>query len=343
MFYADTWEVYVPVVQMTKDPLSQMADYAAEALEADNLLSALRLLTAGMTSAFHSDCAAILCAAEEPPLLVISCYGEIGDEFEEELKLHLLDVYARLSQAPLSRDPAIAVNRLRDDSRATNADAQINDVVVSRLLARHELLGLSALGSSHAFSGGPEKNLQAVSRWIALVLQAHRRIRESSSTDELTGVFTRRRIEEEIDYHLASAARSGQSVALAIIDLDNFKAINEMHDPVMGDEVLREVAHLLRDVVRSTDVVGRIGSDEFAVVMPQTSGEEAFRLAHQWRAELTSQIYCDGRLKSGVHASVGLAESRGRPLAPHELISAADKALYEAKMTGGNKVVLAAL
>jgi diguanylate cyclase (GGDEF)-like protein len=214
-------------------------------------------------------------------------------------------------------------------------------VVVSRLLTRHELLGLSALASSRTFAGGPEKNLQTTSRWIALVLQAHRRIRQSSSSDELTGLFTRRRIEEEIDYHLASAARTGHPVSLAILDLDNFKAINELHDPVLGDEVLREVAHMLRDIVRSTDVVGRIGSDEFAIVLPETGGEEAFRLAHHWRAELTAQVFCDGRLKCGLHASVGLADSRGRVLAPHELISEADKALYEAKKTGGNKVVLA--
>lgn len=321
-----------------KDLLARMADSAAEALEADNLLAALRVLTDAMTHAFETDSAAILCIDDDPPMLVISTRRAFSYDFGEELKIHLVNVYARLSNAPMSRDPAVVVNRLPCESKD---EVPINDVIVSRLLAKNELLGLVALASCKPFAGGPEKHLQALSRWIALVVKAHRRIKQSSSTDELTGVFTRRRIEEELDYHVNACARLDQPVSLAIIDLDNFKAINEIHDPLTGDEVLREVAQLLREIVRATDVVGRIGSDEFAVVMPQTSGSEAFRLAHQWRAELTSQVYCDGRLKGGLHASVGLAESAGKPLAPHELISAADKALYEAKKTGGNKVVLA--
>ncbi len=319
-----------------KEIITQMADPAAEALEAASLVTASRILTAAMVDAFQADSAAILCVSEDPPLLVVSTRKNFSDDFGEELKGHLLEVYARMSIVTPERDPAVVVNRLSSD----DTEVQINDVIVSRLLAGNELFGLAALASAKPFSGGPEKNLQTVSRWIALILKALRRMAQMATTDELTGVFTRRRLEEEIDYHVSACARSGQSVALAIVDLDNFKAINELHDPLTGDEVLREVAQMLREMVRSSDVIGRIGSDEFAIVMPQTSGEEAFRLAHYWRAELTAQMFCDGRLKSGVHASVGVAESFGKALAPHELISAADKALYEAKKTGGNKVVL---
>jgi diguanylate cyclase (GGDEF)-like protein len=165
-------------------------------------------------------------------------------------------------------------------------------------------------------------------------------LRQLASTDALTGVLNRGSIEKELSRQVALADRSGAALALMMIDVDHFKRINDSHGHPAGDEVLRQLAVLLRSLVRQGDAVGRYGGEEFCIVLPGTSAPGAAVLA-----ERLLQRYADLRVVWGgisLHGtvSIGIADvaTSGHAVAP--LVAAADRALYQAKDAGRNRVVL---
>ncbi len=167
---------------------------------------------------------------------------------------------------------------------------------------------------------------------------ANRRISELIRTDSLTGLPNRRRVAELVEQEMARIGRHGGALSAVLLDLDRFKAINDTWGHAAGDEVLRQVAGVLRRQVRREDLPARWGGEEFLLVLPATPAEQAARLAGRLRADLAAEVILpDGR---GVTASFGVAG-----LAPGEtwdaLLRRADRALYDAKETGRDRIVLA--
>jgi diguanylate cyclase (GGDEF)-like protein len=154
-----------------------------------------------------------------------------------------------------------------------------------------------------------------------------------ASTDPLTGVLNRRAIERDAERHIAACSTTAAPVSAIIIDLDRFKSINDSLGHHAGDKMLLAVATALKQAIRPGDLLARMGGDEFAVVLPNTSLDKAGQLAEQLRARVENLEAGDG---TRVTASFGLAESD--PLAPtwDRLVMQCDKALYAAKSAGGN-------
>lgn len=154
--------------------------------------------------------------------------------------------------------------------------------------------------------------------------------------DPVTGLFNRPRFEEELDARLARAARYGKSGAVLTLDLDNFKLINDTFGHAAGDALLRRVAGVLRESVRTADAVGRIGGDEFAVVMSDITPGDAMRAAEK----LLTHARCRWHEQT-VSVSIGVAPFGARSrVSPHELLIAADVALYEAKTGGRDRLAV---
>lgn len=161
------------------------------------------------------------------------------------------------------------------------------------------------------------------------------RLSELSVTDELTGIANRRGIFHSLHREHTAAERHLQPLALLVLDLDHFKRVNDEHGHAVGDEVLRQVAASLRSEVRTGDLIGRIGGEEFMVVAPQTDTQGAVTLADRIRQAISGH-----EPPLGVTASLGLACARpGESL--DDLFRRGDDALYEAKDRGRNCVVLA--
>jgi two-component system cell cycle response regulator len=162
-----------------------------------------------------------------------------------------------------------------------------------------------------------------------------------SRTDALTGLRNRRHVEEYLAKLTSLARRNVEPIAVLVIDIDHFKSVNDTHGHDAGDAVLREVASRMLDSVRLEDLVGRWGGEEFLVVLPNTADQGAAELAERLR-QVVADTPC--RLADGdavqVTISVGCAASliddAGR------LVRSADTAMYEAKQTGRNRVVVAA-
>jgi diguanylate cyclase (GGDEF)-like protein len=153
------------------------------------------------------------------------------------------------------------------------------------------------------------------------------RLEELAHTDALTGLANRRAWESELARGLARAQRSGEPVSVAVIDIDNFKAVNDARGHGGGDALLIQVAQRWSEAIRPDDVLARVGGDEFAVLMPACTAVEAAYLIGRLRARMPSPDTC----------SVGVATWDGAEL-PDRLVLRADAALYEAKREGRDRV-----
>jgi diguanylate cyclase (GGDEF)-like protein/PAS domain S-box-containing protein len=165
--------------------------------------------------------------------------------------------------------------------------------------------------------------------------QMEEQLRHQADHDSLTGLFNRRRFEQEVSSQLNYARRYSRPGALLLMDLDTFKFVNDSYGHPIGDRVLSDVGASLSATVRDTDVVARIGGDEFAILLREAEGLEAIAVAKKLIAAVRA------RSKPTIGASVGIAPFDGAgEKTPDELLVAADIALYEAKEMGGASTVL---
>ena len=162
------------------------------------------------------------------------------------------------------------------------------------------------------------------------------RLQHLADHDSLTGLFNRRRFEEELSRELALAERHGSSAAVLAIDLDNFKYINDSLGHSIGDELIARVGAVLYDRLRKTDVLARLGGDEFAVIMPRADEHAASRLAGALLDSVSSvDLETTGSRTRNVTASIGISIFEpGSGLTSEELLVEADIAMYDAKEAG---------
>jgi diguanylate cyclase (GGDEF)-like protein len=167
-----------------------------------------------------------------------------------------------------------------------------------------------------------------------------RRVASQAATDGLTGLANRRSFDDELALEWRRAERVGDSLALVLADLDNFKTVNDRFGHQAGDAVLRRVAVILDSGGRHVDFAARYGGEEFAVLAPETDIEGATKHAERLRSELeaATTTLSDGR-ELRVTASFGIAV-KGDLESPEDLVAAADEALYEAKRNGKNRVAV---
>jgi diguanylate cyclase (GGDEF)-like protein/PAS domain S-box-containing protein len=156
--------------------------------------------------------------------------------------------------------------------------------------------------------------------------------------DALTGLFNRRRFEEELDREVALASRYGEPGAALVLDLDNFKYVNDTMGHQAGDQVILNVAGALRKRLRDTDALARLGGDEFAVILPRTDAEAAHRVASQLLHGVRDHDAFAGGRTVRVTTSIGVATFGEEQVTGQEVLATADIAMYEAKNAGRDRV-----
>ncbi len=164
----------------------------------------------------------------------------------------------------------------------------------------------------------------------ATVGAQHRRLEHLAATDHLTGVANHRRFHDALGHAVAAAERGAGALGIVALDLDHFKSLNDAHGHAFGDEVLRLVGARLSEAVRDSDLVGRVGGEEFALLLPGAGAEVAEEIAERARSAV------EGIELTGVTlgCSAGVAIFPDDTLSGHELLSLADAALYMAKNAG---------
>lgn len=164
-----------------------------------------------------------------------------------------------------------------------------------------------------------------------LDIEAHR--------DYLTGLNNRRAFMAKAEAELKRSRRYGHRLAVFMIDIDHFKQINDTHGHKAGDQVLQVLGKLMRDTMRTVDVVGRIGGEEFAILLPETSGELAAEVAERLRAAVeTCEVVLEAGLPLHFTISVGIVTLHDANINLDMLLSQADQAMYQAKQQGRNRV-----
>jgi diguanylate cyclase (GGDEF)-like protein len=167
----------------------------------------------------------------------------------------------------------------------------------------------------------------------------HRLIQKQARTDGLTSLANHREFQEQLAHEVERAQRFGVPVGLVLLDLDDFKMINDRYGHLAGDNVLKAVSGALRGAIRDIDQASRYGGEEFAVILPHTTVEGGARLAERLRQAIAERVANapDGR-QIRITASFGVAGLPAHAATQVELIATADAALYRAKQSGKNRV-----
>ena len=286
----------------------------------------------------------ITAAAERQGFLLVLAGPQFGDVFplppgreivvgrREDADLRIVDEAVSRRHAAVRVEGARAVLRDLDSANGTWVDGSRVDEVRLADGARFQIGGATTLKFVWA------DELEA--RW-------QMKIAEGALQDPLTGLFNRRHLEERLASELAAAQRHGRELSLLLADVDYFKAVNDRHGHLAGDEALKMVAFVLRGAIRKEDVLARYGGEEFVVVARETGLQGARALGERIRRAVErSRCAWHGHdlgltVSIGVTVSIGLAEFiPGR--SDRELLEAADRALYLAKQAGRNRVVAVA-
>ena len=163
----------------------------------------------------------------------------------------------------------------------------------------------------------------------------HERILEQSLADQLTGAFNRRYFDAHAPRLAARCRAACRSIAILIVDIDQFKRINDTYHHAAGDRVLKEVVHRFMSALRPFDLVARMGGDEFAIVLPETNFDAAIQIAERLRRRIADFPI------EGIAVTVSIGAAASSPDGEEELdatLQRADTGLYQAKRAGGNRV-----
>ena len=217
--------------------------------------------------------------------------------------------------------------------RTTDVDEIINilDVVLS------ETKGLQLTDEVNT----AQEQVQQAEQKIELLKSELEQLRELVHTDQMTGAFNRRGLDEIFIREAARADRSDVSLCVVMIDLDNFKQINDSFGHQFGDSILMHLVAVAKETLRPSDIISRYGGEEFAVLLPEISLEKAISVIHRLQRNLAKQS-----LQYSENQSVLVTFSAGiaiRDFGEHQnsVINRADKALYKAKHAGKNRVTSA--
>ena len=191
--------------------------------------------------------------------------------------------------------------------------------------------------------------IMGLSDWSACLPEQRRllqekasRLKEATHTDGLTSLVNHRGFVEMLaaEFHRHVRYKTGLSVIMS--DVDSFKQINDIHGHLQGDKVLKLLAQILVQNLRETDIAARYGGDEFAIILPEISREEAVVVAEKLRAKVADTVFWLGEdIRERVSLSLGICAASERDTDPMMFLNRADKALYKAKQAGRNRTVIA--
>ncbi len=181
----------------------------------------------------------------------------------------------------------------------------------------------------------PDANKTDVIRKINFM---YKQTRHLSLTDGLTGLYNRRHFEANLEREFLRAKRYKNALSIAMIDVDFFKKVNDTYGHACGDYVLKEIAFLINEAFRKTDMVFRYGGEEFVVILTETDSDNAVVPLERLRKAVESNKFKYNNQNLNITISIGVSSNLENTNSPWEFFELADKALYEAKENGRNQV-----
>jgi diguanylate cyclase (GGDEF)-like protein len=233
----------------------------------------------------------------------------------------------------VSKDPRFAT-RFDEASRF-----HTQSILAVPLAIKGSVLGVIELVNGQGdgpFTAEDLRILSTVAEFSAIAIenaQNFQKVQELTVLDDHTGLYNSRHLRRTIEQEVVRATRFGHPVSVVFFDLDRFKEVNDTHGHQVGSQLLREIGQLLRKTLRSTDVPVRYGGDEFVMLLPETSKDQAIECARRLRDEIKGTAFLSrepfGPVRVG--ASFGVATFPDDAKSPDELITRADQAMYRVK------------
>jgi two-component system cell cycle response regulator len=222
-------------------------------------------------------------------------------------------------------------------------DFRPREVLVDPIFYKHVALGAIVLASSAGFAAEERSRLDLFRQGLALALHnaiIHDRLQRLAALDPLTGVYNRRFGLERLHEEFGRAVRATSPIGVLMFDLDHFKNVNDSYGHLVGDRMLSLVAKTARAVIREGDILVRYGGEEFLVILPAASREDAAKIAERLRRLVADAALSDQQQTIKVTVSIGCTAYPELDVKNEtELVDAADKALYNAKALGRNRVI----
>lgn len=219
-------------------------------------------------------------------------------------------------------------------------------VILFPLVASNNILGLGVIALNKAAEATGLDLVETLVGHTALALNnaiMHTKVEQQAITDGLTAVYNRRYFNDRLQVELNRSERYHHPVSLVILDIDYFKKCNDVLGHLGGDTVLKELAALLKEKVRTVDIVARYGGEEFAIILPETPVENAFLVSEKLRARIEEFPFTQQEAlpHKNITASIGVASYPEQAHDFEDLIRCADEALYQAKQGGRNRTCCA--
>jgi diguanylate cyclase (GGDEF)-like protein len=318
--------------------MSILTSTVESALRSGNMGEAIRGLASGLSRLLGAPLLGILEVEEEGCHFSAACRDSVVDGDIESLERELRERYWLVSGKELLLRGDRTISRLPGGGAA---EEPLRNRVVP-FFTNTELGGCFGVAFPEGQRLTPEQLLflEYVPTHLSTVFSSLRHVRFMAMHDALTGAYSRLYLEEYLGNRLAGHQRYGSDLSVVMVDLDNFKQINDNFGHPVGDRLLKEFAELLVHVSRDADTVARYGGDEFIVVLDATSTEGAQRFVSRLLADTYSRTFANGLESVDVSVSVGVTTVLGTMpeelLTVDRLLSQADAALYAAKAAGRN-------
>jgi diguanylate cyclase (GGDEF)-like protein len=317
--------------------INRIATAIRSSLELD---SVLQKTVAEVGRALNVQHCALRIAGTEGQSDLTHCFYRSGADSEPAEEAELmgdLDAYrARLMARPKTN---VVDGRSDSEPRMTS----IRPLAAVPLLFQERFLGVLLVRSHESARVWQENEvllLQTVADQVAVAVNHARlfgQLQLQALTDELTGCFNRRSFEMQLERDLQMAARLRLPLTLILLDIDNFKNVNDTYGHDAGDQVLRVLANNLREELRGVDTAARYGGEEFAIILPQADSEGALLVAERLRANVEGMVIPQ---VGQITVSLGVATFPLNASSRDTLVVTADRALYEAKNSGRNRVCM---
>jgi diguanylate cyclase (GGDEF)-like protein len=313
-----------------------------------NLDSILQTIMEKMAEYFRPDTWSLLMVDEEKDELYFAIAVGAASEVLSKARLKvgegIVGWVAKHGQAlivpDVQADPRFS-SRLDEMTRL-----QTRSVICVPLRSKHRVLGVIQLVNANVEMSEQELFfLQALCDYAAISIEnakAVEKIQELTITDDCTGLFNARHLHKTLETEVYRSARFGYQFSVIFIDLDHFKQVNDTHGHLVGSRLLAEVGYLVKAQLRLIDFAFRYGGDEFVILLPQTSKDQAVVVAKRLQDSLRAGTFCiEQGLNLNVRASMGLATFPHDARTPHDIIRQADEMMYVVKNSTRDNIGIA--
>ncbi|MDI6870458.1 MAG: diguanylate cyclase [Bacillota bacterium] len=297
--------------------------------------------------------AAVAIIHDDHAELTLKLWSPVVREYLEEFKHRLTEelkqyVPARFFTGGLQTQLLYAEG-LGITTEVENAPSQIEDFLFVPIMAKGEVVGGLGLTTppGRQFTKDDQLTLHLIATHAYLVIEnawLYEQVKKLSITDGLTRVYNRRYLEERLEQEFRRSQRHKTFLTALMLDIDHFKHINDTYGHQMGDEVLRKLMELCRQVTRSTDIIGRYGGEEFMVLLPETDLMGGKCVAERLRKLVETQTFTTDKGPIRITISLGICTMPAEGIETAlQLVKGADEALYRAKQTGRNRTCVASV